>query len=264
MNRISQMEPHAFRHLVAQGLYTEQTSGICPGFVQANLVAVPALHADAFERFAAKNPAACPLLDRIGPGKRESALFAPGADLARAFPRYHIARAGLIPVETIDAAAWWREDLVAFLIGCSFTFESALIQAGIPMRHIEAGTNVAMYVTSMMTQPSGAFSGPLVVSMRAIRSEDVTRVREITGRYPAVHGAPIHAGDPDVLGIADLGHPDFGDPIPIRKGEIPVFWPCGVTSRLAALRAGLDLTICHSPGHMLVTDVLNETLEVTE
>lgn len=253
--------PKAFRKDVAEGRFTTQTSGRCPGFAQVNLVALPSEAADDFSRYAALNPKACPVLERVGPGQRESSLLASGADLARVFPRYRIHRTRLSVIEKNDVSDWWREDLVAFLIGCSFTFESALVDAGIPMRHIDRGTNVAMYITMVDTRPYGRFKGPLVVSMRAIKRRDLERVRDITSRFPGVHGAPIHVGDPEVLGIKDLDQPDFGDPIPVDRDEVPVFWPCGVTPQMAILDAGLDLVITHSPGHMMVTDVRNEELE---
>jgi uncharacterized protein YcsI (UPF0317 family) len=197
---------------------------------------------------------------RGGGGREGGARLRPGADLRTDLPRYRVYRDGKLAEERTDVRALWRADLVSFLIGCSFSFEEALAAAGVPLRHVEAGCNVPMYRTSVATAPAGRFRGPLVVSMRPIPASLVPRAVQVTGRFERVHGAPVHAGAPEALGIRDLARPDFGDPVAIRDGEIPVFWACGVTPQAAALASGLPFCITHAPGHMLVTDLVNAEL----
>ena len=177
-------------------------------------------------------------------------------------PKYRIYRDGKLDQEVTDLLGVWTPDLVAFLLGCSFTFETGLLQAGIPVRHIEEGKNVSMFVTSIPCASAGAFNGPLVVTMRPIPAPMVPRAVQISGRFPAVHGTPIHVGDPAALGIRDLGKPDFGDAVTIRHGEVPVFWACGVTPQAVAMQAKPPLMITHAPGHMFVTDLRDEALAV--
>ena len=232
------------------------TAGHAAGFTQCNLIALPRDWAWDFLLFAQRNPKPCPVLDVTEPGRFDTVL-APGADLRRDLPRYRIWRDGVLAEETPDAAAAWGEhpDLVAFLIGCSFTFETPLMQAGIEIRHIAQGCNVPMYRTSRDCRPAGRLSGPLVVSMRPIPADRVADAVTISGRFPAVHGAPVHVGDPGGLGIADLSRPDFGDPVAIRPGEVPVFWACGVTPQAAVMASRVPFAITHAPGHMFVTDI---------
>jgi uncharacterized protein YcsI (UPF0317 family) len=187
-------------------------------------------------------------------------MMAPGADVRTDLPRYRVFRKGECVDRPVSIGPYWRADLVACLIGCSFTFETALLKAGIPVRHIEERCNVPMYRTNVACTPAGRFSGPLVVSMRPMTPLQAEQAAAITARLPRVHGAPVHVGDARELGIADVGRPDYGDAVTIREGEVPVFWACGVTPMEAILRAGLDLAITHEPGHMLVTDVRDESL----
>jgi uncharacterized protein YcsI (UPF0317 family) len=247
------------RQEIRAGRHTGPTAGLAPGFVQANLVVVPAGYADEFEEFCRLNAQACPLIERTSTGDAEPRRSAPGADLRSDVPRYRVFRDGLPDVgeagEPSDIGRWWRDDLVGFLIGCSFTFEAALAAAGLAVRHIAEGRNVPMYRTCVPCQPAGRFAGPLVVSMRPYRPEQIDRVAEITGAYPAMHGGPVHIGDPAALGIADLARPDFGEAVTVRPDEIPVFWACGVTPQLALAAARPELAITHSPGCMFVTDL---------
>ncbi|MGY4718837.1 putative hydro-lyase [Naumannella huperziae] len=232
------------------------TAGIARGYAQANLIALPADQADDFRAFARANPRPCPLLDETAPGAVTSALAGDDLDLRTDLPGYRIWRDGELVAEMGDASAAWseRDDLVAFLIGCSFTFEFALLAAGVPVRHITAGRNVPMYATTVPCRPAGRFHGPLVVSLRGIPADRVDDAIAISGRYPAVHGAPMHVGDPGALGIADLDHPDFGDAPILEPGDVPVFWGCGVTPQAAVLASRPAFAITHSPGHMLITD----------
>ncbi|MEW9530180.1 putative hydro-lyase [Microbispora sp. NPDC049125] len=245
------LSPHEARALFREGLATP-TSGWCSGWTQANLIALPKDYAYDFLLFAQRNPKPCPVLDVTEPGETSASLFA--GDLRTDLPAYWIYEDGERVAEVTDVRSRWRGDLVCFLIGCSFTFEAALMEAGVPVRHIEAGTNVPMYLTDRECRPAGRMSGPMVVSMRPVPAGLVPHAVRITARYPAVHGAPVHVGDPSALGVADLSRPDFGDPVEVRAGELPVFWACGVTPQAAVARARPPFAIGHAPGHMAVTD----------
>ena len=251
------MRPAEVRAACRRGEFRGGTSGCCPGFAQANLIALPGRLAGDFRRFCERNPRPCPLLAVSGTPAGAPALeaVAPGADLRTDLPRYRVWRAGEPPVETGTATADWPEDFAAFLLGCSFGFEAALAAAGIPLRHQDEGRVVPMYVTSRRCEPAGPFGGPLVVSMRPIPEARVEEAAALSGEFPLAHGAPVHAGDPAALGIGDLSRPDFGEDGGLRPGEVPVFWACGVTSQLAAKNAEPERMIAHAPGHMLVTDL---------
>jgi len=252
--------PAEVRAAIRAGAFDGPTAALAPGFTQANLVVLPEADAFDFLRFCVANPRPCPVLEVLDPGAVEPVFSAPGADLRTDVPRYLIHRDGEVVDEV--ASVSWRPDLVAFLIGCSFTFERALLAAGLPVRHIEQGVNVPMYRTAVACRPAGRFSGPLVVSMRPMTPSDAIRATQITSRYPGVHGAPVHVGDPSVLGIASLGSPQYGDPVEIRDGEVPVFWACGVTPQAVAAASRPELMITHAPGHMFVTDVPDESLAI--
>ena len=248
------------RQACRSGSLTGPTAGLAPGLTQANLVILPDSVAGDFERFCHLNPKPCPLLERTTPGRPVPERFAPDADLRTDLPRYRVWRHGELIDEPTEIVDLWQDDFVAFLIGCSFTFEAALLAAGIPVRHLEQGRNVAMFRTNRPCQSSGAFAGPLVVSMRPMTPAQAARADAVTGRFPGVHGAPVHVGDPAALGIADLMKPDFGDPVDLRPGEVPVFWACGVTPQCALQSAKLPIAITHAPGCMFVTDTLDEAL----
>lgn len=244
------------------GQLTNQTSGLAPGFAQANLVIMPRDLAADFLLFCQRNPKPCPLLDVTEPGSFTPPRAAPDADLRTDLPSYRLWRDGRMVEELTDIRALWQNDFVSFVIGCSFTFEAALLRASVPVRHIELGLNVPMFRTSIACQPAGVFHGPLVVSMRPLKPADAVRAVQITSRYPSVHGAPVHIGLPEQLGIADLSRPDFGDPVPVATDELPVFWACGVTPQAVAMAAKPPLMITHSPGCMFVTDLRDEELAV--
>ncbi|MGW4798970.1 putative hydro-lyase [Nonomuraea sp. NPDC004297] len=237
------------------------TAGWCRGWTQANLIAVPSRLRDELLLFARRNPQACPVLDVGEPGAWSTRLFA--GDLRTDLPGYRLYRDGRAVADQDEVTAEWRADLVPFLIGCSFTFERALLAAGVPVRHLEAGTNVPMYVTNVPCRSTENLSGPLVVSMRPVPEELVKTAAEVTGRYPMVHGAPVHTGDPAAIGIGDLARPDYGDPVEVRAGEVPLFWACGVTPQAAVLAGGVEFAIGHLPGHMAVLDVRDDAYLVT-
>jgi uncharacterized protein YcsI (UPF0317 family) len=230
------------------------TAGLAPRVAQANLIAVPRDWAWDMLLYAQRNPKPCPVLDVGDPGSPRTVL-ADGADLRTDLPLYRIWRDGELADEVPDATDAWRDDLVPFLIGCSFSFEASLIAAGIEVRHITQGRNVPMFRTSKACRPAGRMRGELVVSMRPIPAERVADAVTVSGRFPAVHGAPVHIGDPAGLGLTDLGRPDFGDPVEIRPGEVPVFWACGVTPQAAVMASRVPYAITHAPGHMFLTDV---------
>jgi uncharacterized protein YcsI (UPF0317 family) len=246
--------PQDVRELIRSGRWRGVTSGVAPGYVQANLAILPRDLAFDFLLFCQRNPRPCPLLEVVEAGQVEPVLTAPGADIRTDIPGYRVYEKGELTAQVDSLESLWRDDLVSFLLGCSFSFEAALTEAGIPLRHQEMGCNVPMYITSIPTTPAGAFSGPMVVSMRPIRQEQIVRAVQVTSRFPATHGAPVHIGHPEAIGIGDLQRPNFGDPVEIRPGEEPVFWACGVTPQAVALNSRPSLMITHAPGHMFITD----------
>jgi uncharacterized protein YcsI (UPF0317 family) len=249
------------RELIRNKEWTIPTTGVSPGIVQANLVMLPREEAFNFLLFCVRNPKPCPVLDVLEPGEVEPAI-AQGADLRTDLPKYRIFRDGQLEAEAEDVLDVFHEDMVSFLLGCSFSFENALLAAGLPVRNIEEDKNVSMYITNRLCRPAGPFSAPLVVSMRPMTPEEAVRAVQVTTRFHLTHGAPVHLGSPEKIGIKDLDKPDFGDPVAIRPDEIPIFWACGVTSMLAATSAPLPLVITHSPGHMFVSDLKDEDMTV--
>ena len=244
--------PAAARETFRGGL-VEPTSGWSRGYAQANVLAIPRDHAFDFLLFAQRNPKPCPILGVLEPGETSGPLLA-GGDIRTDVAKYTVYRDGEKVDEPTNITDYWRDDLVTFLIGCSFTFEAALQDGGIGIAHIEQGVNVPMYRTNRQCAPAGTMSGPLVVSMRPVPASRVADAVRITSRYPAVHGAPVHVGNPHELGISDLARPDFGDAVTIPEGHIPVFWACGVTPQAAVMQSRPPLAIGHAPGHMLITD----------
>ena len=230
------------------------TPGLALGYAQANLVVVPRDLAFDLILFCQRNPKPCPLLEVTDPGDPEPRLIAPGADLRTDLPCYRVFKEGKLIDEPTDIKKYWRDDLVAFLIGCSFTFENALIEAGLPIRHIEMGCNVPMYRTNIACLPAGRFHGPLVVSMRPLTPQQTIEATAICTRFPQSHGTPIHFGDPAAIGIKDINTPDYGDAVEIKRGEQPVFWACGVTPQAAVMESKLPFVITHKPGCMFVSD----------
>ena len=254
--------PKELRELIRKGRLVRPTGGMAPGHVQANLAVLPKDLAFDFLLFCQRNPKPCPMLEVVEAGSTEPRETAPGADLRFDVPKYRVYQHGELTAEVEEVSEFWRDDLVSFLLGCSFTFESALMATGISLRHIDRGTNVAMYITNIATAPAGMFSGPMVVSMRPIPREKVVKAVQVTSRFPAVHGAPIHIGDPEAIGISDISRPDLGDPAEFKEGEVPVFWACGVTPQVVAMKSKPPLMITHSPGHMFITDMRDEDVAV--
>jgi uncharacterized protein YcsI (UPF0317 family) len=255
------ISPQKLRNLIRLRQWTTPTSGSTTGYLQANLVMLPADAAFEFLLFCVRNPKPCPILDVLEPGQTEP-IIAPGADLRTDLPRYKIFENGKFKTDVEDVRDYFREDMVSFLLGCSFSFENAMLAAGLPIRNMEENKNVSMYTTNRECIPAGPFSARLVVTMRPMTPQQAIRAVQVTTRFHLTHGAPVHLGDPAEIGIRDLEQPDFGDAVTIRPDEIPVFWACGVTSQLAATSAPLPRVITHAPGHMFVSDLKDEDLTI--
>ena len=245
---------------IRTGALTGPTSGLAPGNVQANLVILPRALAHDFLRFAQANPKPCPILAVSEEGSSAFPTLGRDLDIRTDLPRYRVWRNGVLVDEPTDVADLWRDDLVSFAVGCSFSFEEALIEDGIEVRHIACGSNVPMYRTNIPCVPAGVFSGPLVVSMRPLKPRDAIRAVQITSRFPSVHGAPVHLGLPALIGIANIGKPDYGDAVPVGADELPVFWACGVTPQAVIAQVKPEFCITHAPGSMLITDLRNTSL----
>ena len=256
--------PREVRSAIRSRRHTGHTAGLAPGYVQGNVCILPQEYAAEFKAFCEKNPKPCPLLAMSRPGDPRLPALGEDLDIRSDVPAYRIFRNGKQEKDVADLLDLWRGDLVSFVLGCSFSFEEALMQAGLRLRYVEQGRNVPMYRTSVDTVPAGRFRGKLVVSMRPFKPADAIRAIEITSRYPRVHGAPVHIGRPDLIGIDDLAHPWAGDPTEVREDELPLFWACGITPQSVVLEAKPSLCITHSPGHMLVTDLENASLIAAE
>lgn len=260
-NKYANVSPSEVRRLIRAGEIDTQTSGMCAGYAQANLVVLPKEQAFDFLLFAQRNPYSCPILEVSDVGSRSLRYIAENTDIAKDIPKYRVWKKGVLEGEYTDVESFWRDDLVSFLIGCSFSFEAELLEADIPVRHIEEGKNVPMFNTNIPNVPAGIFAGNLVVSMRPMSSADAVRATVVTAQMPRVHGKPVHIGDPSLIGIKDPTKPDYGDSVTIRDNEVTVFWPCGVTPQNALMAAKPEFAITHAPGHMFITDVKNNALK---
>jgi len=248
------------RRRIRAGDFSGPTAGLAPGNVQATLVILPAALAHDFLRFTQANPKPCPVLAVSEPGDPFLPNLGEDLDIRTDLPCYRVWRHGELVEEPASVSHFWREDLVSFALGCSFSFEQALIEDGIELRHMTCGSNVPMYRTNIRCNPAGPFRGPLVVSMRPLKPRDAIRAIQVTSRFPSVHGAPVHIGLPADIGIADLGKPDYGDAVPVKSDELPVFWACGVTPQAVIAEVGPEFCITHTPGSMLITDLINSKL----
>ncbi|GEQ01185.1 putative hydro-lyase [Staphylococcus arlettae] len=252
---IQNASPEQLRHYIRHGMLDGHTSGLAKGYVQANVVILPSAYAYDFLKFCFRNPKSCPLLDVSEVGSTSFPYFANSADIRTDVAEYRVYKDGELVETPTDITHLYNDDLVSFLIGCSFTFEHALLEAQIPIRHIEEQHNVPMYITNIPTEASGIFSGPTTVSMRPMTVAQALKATEITTRFKDVHGTPLHFGDPETIGIKNINKPDFGEAVTINTNEIPVFWGCGVTPQSVALNVKPPLMITHSPGHMFITDI---------
>jgi uncharacterized protein YcsI (UPF0317 family) len=262
MKNILQLTPKEIRDLIRKGKWDKPTAGLAMGYAQANLVILPQKYAFDFLLFCQRNPKPCPLLEVLEIGEFMTKFLSLDADIRTDIPRYHIYQNGKLQETVNEIRSFWKPGFVSFLLGCSFSFEEALLRANIPVRHIEENKNVPMFISSIPCKSAGVFRGPLVVTMRPIPSDKVTQAVQITSRFASVHGAPIHIGDPSAIGIKDLRKPDFGDPVTIKMREVPVFWACGVTPQAVVMKTKPDLCITHAPGHMFISDLLNEELAI--
>ncbi len=256
-----EMKPAQLRQEIRTGNFSGPTAGYCDGYAQANLVILPKKYAYDFLLFAQRNPRSCPLLEVTDAGSGELTYLAENTDIYTDIPKYRVYENGVPTGEFTDVSHLKRSDLVGFLIGCSFSFESELIEAGVPVRHIEEGKNVPMYLTNVPCKEAGIFSGNLVVSMRPVPYDKISTSVSVTAGMSRVHGAPLFIGDPEKIGISDINKPDFGDRVTIEAGEVPVFWACGVTPQAVLMKSCPDFAITHAPGHMFVSDVKNVQLK---
>ncbi len=250
----------AARVPIRSGEYTGQTAGLAPGIVQGNVAILPGDWADEFLRFCRRNPKPCTPIAVSEPGDPMLPELGADIDIRTDVPQYRVFENGEEVAEVTDIRDYWRDDLVAFVLGCSFSFEQALIEAGLKLRHWDAGVTVPMYITNVETSGTARYSGPTVVSMRPFSPKDAIRAIQVTSRFPSVHGAPIHFGDPAAIGIEDITKPSFGDVVDIRPGEVPVFWACGVTPQAVIAEAKPPFCITHKPGAMLISDIPNTAL----
>ncbi|OPJ57639.1 putative hydro-lyase [Clostridium oryzae] len=255
------MKPYDVRKLIREGKITTPTAGMSAGYAQANLVILPKDLAFDFLLFAQRNPKSCPILEVSDVGDKSLKYLGEDINITKDIPKYRVYENGILTGEYTDVENLWKDDYVSFLIGCSFSFESELIEAGVPVRHIEEKCNVPMYITNIECTPAGIFSGKMVVSMRPIPYDNIVKSVLVTGAMPKVHGAPVHIGDPAVIGIKNINRPDFGDPVTIKDNEVPVFWPCGVTPQSVVMNVKPKIVITHAPGHMLITDIKNIDLK---
>jgi uncharacterized protein YcsI (UPF0317 family) len=255
-------DPRAVRLAARSGAFAGVTAGLAPGYVQGNVCILPRDFAEDFRLYCERNPKPCPLIAVSEPGDPRLPSLAEDLDIRTDVPRYRVFRDGELKGEATDIRDLWSADLVAFVIGCSFSFEEALARAGVPLRYVAEGKNVAMYLSNIETEPAGPFRGPMAVSMRPLKAADAIRAIQITSRFPKAHGAPVHIGKPELIGIEDLDQPFAGDRIEVGADELPVFWACGITPQAAVLRAKPPICITHAPGHMLVTDVRNSEYKV--
>jgi len=262
MNHSQEILPVEMRKIIRKNKFNKHTSGVCNGYVQANVVILPEVYAEDFRKFAEANKEAVPILEEIKNGAFAFKTVAKDSDIRKDVPKYKIFRNGEFVETKASLEGIWQKDFVTFLLGCSFSFENAFMKRGIPVRHIEQDRNVPMYITSKPCVPAGRFSGNMVVSMRGIPKDQVDEAVAITRMYPLAHGEPVHIGNPEDIGIVDINQPDFGDAVEMKAGDVPVFWPCGVTPQNAAKNAKPNIMITHFPGHMFITDLKDEAIKV--
>ncbi len=259
---IIDLSPREIREAVRSGKLTRTSRGMAPGYTQASLVVLPSKYAYDFLVFAQRNPKPCPILEVLDKGSYESVTAAPGADVRTDLPKYRVYRDGAVECEVTDVKDYWSNDLVAFLLGCAMSFDGALERAGIPNRHVEEGRSGSMYKSNIPCRPAGVFRGHMVVSMRPYSAAHAIRAVQITTRFQRTHGEPVHIGDPSAIGISDLSKPDYGEPVTIREGDVPVFWACSVTPQSIATSVKLPFMITQSPGHMMITDIRDDEITV--
>lgn len=253
------LSPQELRAIFREGRWSGGTEGLARGYAQANLIILPKEVALEFLIFCQRNPQPCPIVEVTDPGSPMITQWAKG-DLRTDLPRYSVYKDGELVDQPTDITHYWRDDLVGFLIGCSYSFEQGLLNAGIPLRHQDENKIVSVYTTDVQCVPAGRFAGPMVVSMRPIKRDQLVRAVQVTSRFPATHGAPVHIGDPSLIGV-DLGKTDFDTGVfELAEDEVPVFWGCGGTPQAVALQSKIDFMITHKIGHLFITDKLAEAV----
>jgi len=255
-------DPREVRRHIRTGDYRGHTGALAKGYVQANLAILPEAYADEFLRFCQRNPKPCPLLAMSEPGDPRLPELAQDLDIRTDLSSYRVFRDGEYDGDVVSIEDLWRDDFVVFALGCSFSFEEPLVDAGLRLRHWEDGSVCPMFLTDIDCAPAGRFSGKMVVSMRPFTPADAIKAVQITSRYPRVHGAPVHLGMPELIGVEDIGRAWQGDDPRLAPDQMPVFWACGVTPQVAVRSARPPLAITHTPAHMLVTDRRNASLAV--
>ena len=255
LRNLRELSPPEVRRLIRAGQFTSDTTGLAMGFIQGNLAILPQKYALDFATFCQRNPKPCPLIAVSEVGSTALPTLAHDFDLRTDVSKYRVFKDGEFVESVTDITDYWRDDFVAFVLGCSYSFEEALVSAGLRLRHLEAGRAVPAYETNIATTKSGPFEGGMVCSMRAFKPADAIRAVEVTSRFPLTHGAPVHFGDPAAIGIADIMKPEYGDPPLMEEGEVPVFWACGITPQVVVTNAKPEICITHYPAHMLITDL---------
>lgn len=255
LRNMRDLSPAEVRRLIRAGQFTSDTTGLAMGYIQGNLAILPEQYALDFATFCQRNPKPCPLIAVSEAGATGLPTLAHDFDLRSDVSKYRVFKNGEFVEAVTDITEYWRDDFVAFVLGCSYSFEEALVTAGLPLRHLELGRAVPAYETNIATTKSGPFEGGMVCSMRPFKPADAIRAVEVTSRFPLTHGSPVHFGDPAAIGIADIMKPEYGDSPVIEEGEVPVFWACGITPQVVVTKAKPEICITHFPAHMLITDL---------
>ena len=247
--------------LFRTGQYTGRTSSFSQGYVQGSLYILPEEYALDFATYCHRNPKACPLLAIGLVGDPYLPVLGQDLDVRTDVPRYRVMQDGEVIDEPTDIRNLWRDDFVSFVVGCSFSFEHALTMSGVSLRECARGDNVVMYQTNIDTFPAGPFGGKLIVTMRPLVPAQAIQAIQVTSHFQNSHGAPVHIGVPEHIGISDLESPLFNaKPPQMRPDELPVFWACGVTALFAVKHARPSMCIMHKPGSMVIADLQNTGL----
>ncbi len=255
----AKLSPADLRKAMADGLWLDTTVGLGLGYLHTNVAILPEKYAFDFLLYCVRNPKPCPVIHVSEPGDPIINTVSAGSDIRDDISRYCVFEKGELVATPTSLRDYWRPDAVTFLLGCSVTFEQALINNGVPMRHHAQGSTPGVYITDIPCAPAGQFAGPVVASVRAIPGHLVSRAVEVTSRYPWGHGSPLHIGDPSLIGV-DLSKPDYGDVPVFEEGDVPVFWGCGVTPQLALSEAKPEYMFSHYPAHMYVADVTSDNV----
>lgn len=262
LDDIKSKTPEEIRECIRKEKWIGPTTGIALGFVQANLVIIPEKLALEFIIFCQRNHSACPILEITEPGIASLNYLAKNVDIRTDLPKYRVYKKGVLMDEPLNIIDYWRSDFVSIFIGCSLSFEKALTDSNIPLRHLECKKNGAIYISSIKCNPTGMFRGNMAVSLRPIPRHQLIRTIQITSRFYNAHGAPVHIGDPDLIGIKNLDEVYYGDPPIFKENDVPVFWACGVTPQVVASESKPEIMITHSPTHLFVSDIKDTEIAI--